>query len=79
MKFKRILSLLASAAMTISALCGAMSITASAEVETGSCGDGLTYEYDSVAKSLTIKYSGEGTGVMDDYTATTPLDTVNNH
>lgn len=64
MRFKRILSFVASAAMTISALCGAMSITASAS----STGD-LTW--DVSGSTLTIKVTKEGeTAAMPDYTIT---------
>ena len=36
----------------------------------GSCGDGLTWALSSDGKTLTIRYTGSGTGVMDDYTDT---------
>ena len=64
MRFKRILSFVASAAMTISALCGAMSITASA-ASTGS----LTWEVvnnDTLKITVTSKEPG-ATATMPDY------------
>lgn len=65
MRFKRILSFVASAAMTISALCGAMSITASAASATGD----LTW--DVSGNTLTIKVTKEGeTAAMPDYNTT---------
>ncbi len=68
MKFKRILSLLASAAMLVSALCGAMTITASAAVKTGRAGNGVRYELDTTAKTLRIyKSSEDSEGIMTDY------------
>ncbi len=57
MRFKRILSFLASAAMTISALCGAMSITASAVAIT--TGD-LTWEVNG--DTLTINVASQEPG-----------------
>ena len=35
-----------------------------------SCGDGLTWEYNSTTNALTISYDGSGTGIMNDYTET---------
>lgn len=63
MRFKRILSFLASAAMTISALCGAMSITASA----ATTGD-LTYSTSSGTLEITVTSQEPGaTAAMLDY------------
>ncbi len=68
MRFKRILSLLASAAMLVSALCGAMTITASAAVTTGRAGNGVRFELDTTAKTLRIYKSTEDSpGIMSDY------------
>ena len=38
----------------------------------GSCGDGLTWALSSEGKTLTISYTGSGTGAMEDYTDTDP-------
>ena len=70
MRFKRILSLLASAAMLVSALCGAMTITASAAdaITTGRAGDGVRFELNTTAKTLRIyKSSEDSKGIMTDY------------
>ena len=56
MKLKKLLSLLASLAMTVTAITGAMTASAS-EVANGTCGEGITWTLDSDGK-LTI--SGEG-------------------
>ncbi len=70
MRIKKLLSFAVAAAMTISALCGAMSITAfAAEEPANSCGDGVVWEYDSANSTLTISYTGEGTGAMTDFTS----------
>ena len=52
MSFKKILSLLAATTVAITALMGAMSVSAS-EVANGTCGDGITWTLDSDGK-LTI-------------------------
>ncbi len=70
MRIKKLLSFAVAAAMTISALCGAMSITAFAAEEeevSNSCGDGVVWEYDTATTTLKISYTGEGTGAMTDY------------
>ena len=68
MRIKKLLSFAVAAAMTISALCGAMSITAfAAEEVSNSCGDGVVWEYDTATTTLKFSYTGEGTGVMTDY------------
>jgi len=36
-------------------------------VPENSCGDGLTWEYNSTTNALTISYDGSGTGAMDDF------------
>lgn len=64
MKFKRLLSLVASAAMTISALCGAMSITASADDSSGTDGDVSWHFYETEGK-LEITATG---AAMTNYT-----------
>ena len=56
MKFKRILSLLAATAMTVTAITGAMTASAS-EVANGTCGDGITWTLDANGKLI---ISGEG-------------------
>ena len=61
-KTKKLLSLLAATAMTVTAITGAMSVSAS-EVANGTCGDGITWTLDSDGK-LTI--SGEGEMVSPD-------------
>ncbi len=71
MKFKRLLSLVASAAMTISALCGAMSITASAYTN----GD-LTYEVAEGVLKISVTDQDEGntkTAAMNDFTSATNM------
>ena len=52
MKLKKLLSLLASMAMALTAVTGAMTASAS-EVANGTCGDGITWTLDSEGK-LTI-------------------------
>ena len=56
MKTKRIISLLASLAMIVTAFTGAMSV--SAETDSGDCGEGVKWSFDSSTGKLTI--SGEG-------------------
>ncbi len=57
MKVKKILSLLAATTMTVTAITGAMTASAS-EVANGTCGDGITWTLDSDGK-LTISGKGE--------------------
>ena len=57
MKFKKFISLLASLAMMVTAVTGAMTVSAS-EVANGTCGDGITWTLDSDGK-LTISGKGE--------------------
>ena len=35
--------------------------------DSGTCGSGLTYNFDEATHTLTISKTGEGTGEMDDY------------
>ena len=44
-----------------------VSATGSCDEPENSCGDGLTWEYNSTTNALTISYDGSGTGVMDDF------------
>ena len=57
MKLRKLLSLLAAAAMTVTALTGAMSV--SADTTTGNCGEGVTWSFDSSTGKLKITGSGE--------------------
>ena len=57
MKLKKMLSLLAAAAMAITAL--TVSITASAETDSGTCGDGVTWTWDESSKTLTFSGNGD--------------------
>ena len=59
---KKIISLLLSLAMLLTITSG-LNLTAYAAVETGSCGDNVTYSLDTSTGVLTIS----GTGDMDDY------------
>ncbi len=61
---KKIISLLLSLAMLLTITSG-LNLTAYAAVETGSCGDNVTYSFDTETGALTIS----GTGVMYDYSS----------
>ena len=57
MKLKRILSLLAAAAMTVTAVTGAMSV--SAETDSGECGEDARWSFDASTGVLTISGTGD--------------------
>ncbi len=57
MKLKKLLSLLASAAMVVTALTGAMSV--SAETDSGKCGENATWSFDNKTGILTISGTGD--------------------
>ena len=59
---KKIISLLLSLAMLLTITSG-LNLTAYADVQTGSCGDNVTYSFDTETGALTIS----GTGKMTDY------------
>ena len=58
MKFKKLISLLAATAMAVTALTGAMSVSAS-EVANGTCGDGITWTLDSDGKTICAYVFGD--------------------
>ncbi len=58
MKIKKILSLLAATTVAITALTGAMSVSAAEVVDTGTCGD-VKWSFDSSTGKLTISGQGE--------------------
>ncbi len=64
MRFKKILSFVASAAMTISALCGAMSITASAAATSGT-DNGVSWSIANGTLTLQPATSGSTAGTKD--------------
>ena len=75
MKMKKIISLLLSLAMLLTITSG-LNLTAYAAVETGSCGDNVTYSLDTSTGELTIS----GTGDMADYSLgnSSPFDSNSN-
>ena len=63
MKTKRIISLLASLAMIVTAVTGAMSV--SAETDSGSCGDGVIWTWEESTKTLTFSGNGDITNAEE--------------